>query len=210
EPDPYLQVLTQLSASHRPSLDNLPLSRFPATGTTSPANNPPSQRNPPMRDAAATTGRKYYSLLSERVYVELADHDHKHPHHAHAGHSTLNKVRPAAGIMPFTPGNVAGQAEVSGAVARGETARLRPPQPEQQQQEGEDGEDGDGDGEEEGEGDGHGFAQIGVPDGREGREERRRRWFRWHVAGGRPHVHDDAFGGSPGADQEWLDRAPTS
>lgn len=92
--DPYLRALRQLSATHRPSLDNIPLER----PTSSDASKQRPSNAATGRNPADTTGReigrRYHRRADGGVDIEFVDVS-AHQHH---GHSTVNKVRPAIGI----------------------------------------------------------------------------------------------------------------
>lgn len=91
--NPYLRALRQLSATHRPSLDNLPLDRstFGDTSKRRPSNVKPAG------DQAENTGRKigrrYHRRADGGVDVEFVD---VFAHQQH-DHSTVSKVRHAIG-----------------------------------------------------------------------------------------------------------------
>ena len=129
EQDPYLEALKQLSATHRPSLDDLPLHRSVAI------NEPKSTLSgkAPRKDAHTSlegdhpdaasgskpriTGQRYHRLANGLVYAEFVDplaldhHGHSpetkpppHPRILHppdAGYSHISKVGPLAHIPPF-------------------------------------------------------------------------------------------------------------
>ena len=95
--DPYLRALKQLSASHHPSLDNLPLDRPTASDTANPR---PPHASPAGNQAENTgreIGRRYHRRADGGVDVEFVDVS-AHQHHRH---STVSKVRPAIGVHSF-------------------------------------------------------------------------------------------------------------
>lgn len=106
--DPYTKALRQMSATHRPSLDNLPLDRSIAIAPRSIPSDEALEQDPQTgagEDQAEgpgsqprATGRRYHRLGDGRVYVEAVDVSA----HLNRGHSSVNKVRPATGIRPFT------------------------------------------------------------------------------------------------------------
>lgn len=97
--NPYLEALKQFSATHRSSLDNLPLDRLlEVTPHGLPTINNPHGRT---RDGGSdhhqplTTGQIYHHRSPDgRVYTNTIDA-------TALGHSSVNKVRPARGIRPF-------------------------------------------------------------------------------------------------------------
>ncbi|KAH6845100.1 hypothetical protein B0I37DRAFT_355607 [Chaetomium sp. MPI-CAGE-AT-0009] len=98
--DPYLRALKQLSATHRPSLVNIPLERPTATDTSE--TRPPNAASARDRAEKFTgrrreIGRRYHRREDGGVDVEFVDVSE----HQHSGHSAVNKVRPAIGIHPF-------------------------------------------------------------------------------------------------------------
>lgn len=108
EEDPYTKALRQMTATHSPSLDNLPLDRSIAIAPRSIPSDEALQQSPQTSAAGAraegsgsqprATGRQYHRLGDGRVYVEVVDVSA----HQNRGHSSVNKVRPATGIRPFT------------------------------------------------------------------------------------------------------------
>ncbi|AEO62407.1 uncharacterized protein THITE_2106528 [Thermothielavioides terrestris NRRL 8126] len=122
EADPYTQALKQLSASHSPALDDLPLRRPVATGASSPTQSGgmPEQvaQISPAEDTThqgsdgrpQITGRRYHRLADGGVYVEFVDVS-AHEHH---GHAPTNKVQPASGIPPFNTISSTNHAQGSG------------------------------------------------------------------------------------------------
>ncbi|KAK4241328.1 hypothetical protein C8A03DRAFT_12422 [Achaetomium macrosporum] len=109
EEDPYLQALKQLSASHSPSLDNLPLQRPTPRNVRRPVPSHKAQQKDPQtgmsrdgaemcRELPRTIGRRYHRLASGNVCVEFVDVS---AHLEHHGHDSASKVRPAVGVPPF-------------------------------------------------------------------------------------------------------------
>ena len=121
EPDPYLEALKQLSATHRPSLDDLPLHR--SMGINEPR--PTLSGKVPRKDAHTSpagdrpdaasgskpriTGQRYHRLANGRVYAEFVD-PLALDHHSHFPET---KSQPPTGIPPFAPAPNSGHSHIS-------------------------------------------------------------------------------------------------
>ncbi len=178
EQDPYLEALKQLSATHRPSLDNLPLHRSvviteprPTLAGKAPRKNAPTSAEGDHPDAAPSnnpriTGQRYHRLANGRVYAEFVD-PLALDHHGHfdpkgqpppeippltpppiTSHSHISKVGPLAHIPPFHY-----PADAATNLTPSPTTTPTPPQPHAHDNQ--------------------------VP---EGREARRSRWLHWHIS----------------------------
>ncbi|KAH6649875.1 hypothetical protein F5144DRAFT_25370 [Chaetomium tenue] len=97
EEDPYLRALKQLSATHHPSLDDLPLDRPTASDTANPRPPPAAPAGNQAKNTGRTIGRRYHRRTDGGVDVEFVDVS-AHQNHRH---STVSKVRSAVGVHPF-------------------------------------------------------------------------------------------------------------
>ncbi|KAK4156272.1 hypothetical protein C8A00DRAFT_12783, partial [Chaetomidium leptoderma] len=198
EEDPYLTALKQLSATHRPSLDDLPLHRSipidaprPTPYDNFPQPNPIGGRAGESSGEPRATGRRYHRLADGSVYTEFVDVS-AHDHH---GHSSENKVRPATGVRPF---NMASQTDHTRVPTVGTLGRsvpfhfpkgagrpAIPPSTTTRHVHHDSGQDF------------HLYpTTTSAPDGQEleGREARRSRWLQWHTSKpkAQPHGGDGA------------------
>ena len=120
EQDPYLEALKQLSATHRPSLDDLPLHRSMVINEPRPTLAGKAPRKDALtsaeggRPGAASsnkprvTGQRYHRLANGRVYAEFVDPlalDH---------HGNFDpKGQPPPEIPPLTPPPITGHSHIS-------------------------------------------------------------------------------------------------
>ncbi|KAK4122339.1 hypothetical protein N657DRAFT_647025 [Parathielavia appendiculata] len=185
EDDAYLRALAQLSATHCPSLDNLPLDRLPTADSAAPPIPPdeitrqyPSSANPRTVQAADTgsqvspivAGQRYHTLPDGSAYIEAV---YGSAHYQETlDPNTPNKVRPAAAVPPFhdatTSDNTAIHAKASSTSSSSRFAALNhmPTFRYAEEFATTAGSCGSGPGDE----------------AQEGREDRRGRWLRWHAS----------------------------
>ncbi|KAK4033221.1 hypothetical protein C8A01DRAFT_19807, partial [Parachaetomium inaequale] len=165
--DLYLRTLKQLSATHRPSLDNLPLDRSTTINASEPtsSDNPPAgyQAGNPPGEQPRVIGRRYHRRPDGGIDVEFVDVSAHYQQQLLRGHSSVNKVRPAAGVLPFNNSTVAPRADNG---TGHPAAAVVAPAP----------------------------ATVVCPK-HEDREARRRRWFGWHSARTRGQEHGGGGGG---------------
>jgi hypothetical protein len=91
--DRYLRMLKQLSATHRPSLDNLPLDRPTSSDTSKPSPSDAAAVGDQTENTGRKIGRRYHRRADGGVDVEFVDVSAHQQH----DHSTVSKVRPAIG-----------------------------------------------------------------------------------------------------------------
>ncbi len=112
EQDSYLETLKQQSATHRPSLDSLPLHRSTVINEPKPR---PSDTVPPKDGYAGpagdraeasssshpqVTGQRYHRLANGRIYAEFVN---ALTHDSHDHQTSEARVRSATGMLPVSP-----------------------------------------------------------------------------------------------------------
>jgi hypothetical protein len=184
--DPYMRALKQLSATHRPSLDNLPLDRWTATDAASPTpSGKTAQQNPPIgalgvpagesARQAPIEGQRYHTLPGGSDYIEPVGGSVSAQEIL--DHSTPNKVRPATGVSPFHAASDTDHPRVSRFSALNHMPTFRYPAEGATSTASSDVATGV---------DSFDFA---VGQRQEGREDRRSRWLRWHMSWPKPQLH---------------------
>jgi hypothetical protein len=185
--DPYMRALKQLSATHRPSLDNLALDRPAATNAADPT--PPdttAQQIPPTNPRGGPAGESASQppIAGQRYHTRPDGTDYIEPVNGTSSgqeildHSTPNKVRPATGVSPFHPASDTDHARGSkfAALNRMPTFRYSGEGPTSAaSSDAATGVD---------------TFDFAVGQRQEGREDRRSRWLRWHILGPKPQLDE--------------------